>query len=163
MIRSIIPTILYPLHYNWRYWVHGDQRFDARWGMSLWNYGRYVPWTFRKEDDSYPVDDSYPTVWTFRTQSLDDSHTRYRCSVPKGWTVRTPNAFFLIFCIWFGIFAPKIVRFILPVECWSISSIICLFISHTWFSPFLHVLFHQRISWVNIKILYTKRSSQVIS
>ena len=96
-------------------------------------------WAFRTLDVSYQrrfvprLDDSYQAVWTFRTQSLDDSYPRaWRC-VPKAERF-VPSAF-LIFCIWFGVFASKIVRFIQPTECWLIRTHF-LFIYHTWFGLF---------------------------
>ena len=104
---------------------------------------RFVPWTFVPKAPWRrfvpTLDDSYPGVWTFRTQSLDDSYPRAGRFVPKGWTFRT-QCFFLIFCIWFGIFASKIVRCIQPVEWWSIRTHF-LFISHSWFSLFYMHLF----------------------
>ena len=106
------------------------------------NYGHFVPWTFRTQDDSYPgwtihtqrFGHFVPKVWTIRTQGLDISYPRAERFVPKGWTF-VPNAV-LIFCIWFGIFASKIVRFIQPIECWWIRT-------HFFYSfPILDLVFY---------------------
>ena len=74
---------------------------------------------FRTQDDSYPG-------WTIRTQWFRH--------LAKGWTFRTQELailyamhFFLNFYIIFGIFASKIVRFIQPMECWSIRTLFCSF------------------------------------
>ena len=92
-------------------------------------------WTFRTLDVSYPrrfvprLDDSYPAVWTFRTQSMDDSYPSAGRFVPKGWTFRT-QWFFFLFSVFDLVFSLKL--FIQPNECWSIRTHV-LFISHAWF------------------------------
>ena len=55
-------------------------------------------WSFRTQDDSYPA------VWTFRTQSLDDSYPRAGCFVSKGWSFRTHCCFVVVFfCLFYYI------------------------------------------------------------
>ena len=128
---------------------------------------RLVPKTIRTQDDSYPgwtirtkrFGRFVSKVWTIRTQGLDVSYPRAGRFVPKGWTF-VLNAFFLIFCIWFGIFASKIVRFIQPVECWSIRTRF-LFISHSWFGLFYTYLFTNIwfFSYLTLQILRYERLS----
>ena len=129
---------------------------------SLW-----VPCCERVHGHGLTQDDSYPEVWTFRTQSLDDSYPRAERFAP--------NVFFFFFFFFFfnfyslsGLFVPQTVRFIQPVDGWTIHSqcflflisILCLvfsypkvedllaylgllvsypflFISHTWYGFFV--------------------------
>ena len=67
-------------------------------------YGRFVPWTFRTQDDSYPgwtihtqrFGRFVSKVWTNRTQGLGVSYPRAGRFIPKGWMF-VPNAFFFFF------------------------------------------------------------------
>ena len=113
--------------------------------------GRWYPRRFVPR-----LDDSYPAVWTFRTQSLDDSYPRAGRFVPNVFFF----FFFLIFWIWVGIFASKIVRFIQPIECWSIRTHF-LFISHSWFGLFYMYLFTNAwfFSYLTLQILRYERLS----
>ena len=63
--------------------------------IGSWDNKTIITLVLGFQDVSYPgrfvprLDDSYPEVWTFRTQSLDDSYPRAGRFVPKGWTFRT--------------------------------------------------------------------------
>ena len=113
------------------------------------NYGRFVPKTIHTQ------------VGWFVPSGLDFSYPKFGRFVPIGWTFRIQCFFFfffsfLIFCIWFGIFASKIVRFVQPVECWSIRTHF-LFISHTRFGLFYmylctNVWFFSYLSPGNLRI-----------
>ena len=115
--------------------------------------GRFVPKTIRfsgRMIRTQRFGRFVPTVWTIRTQGLDISYPR---------AVRfVPNAF-LIFCIWSGIFASKIVRFIQPIECWLIRTYF-LFISHTWivFCFFLLLLLFYMDLFTNVWFFWVKDS-----
>ena len=96
--------------------------------------GRFVPWTFRTQDFSYPgwtirtqrFERFEPKVWTIRTQGLDDSYPK------AGRFVSSVLNFFSSF----GLFVPQIVKFIRPVQGWTIRTHF-LFLSHTWFGCFV--------------------------
>ena len=72
--------------------------------------GRFVPKTIHTQ------------VGRFVPSGLDVSYAKFGRFVPKGWTFRTQWFFYFIFCAWFGIFASKSVKFIQPIDCWSIRN-----------------------------------------
>ena len=101
-----------------------DRAFYATFGVlnyGLSYTGRFVSKTIRTQvgrfvpsglDVSYPKPGRFISKdWMFRTQGLDVSYPML----------------FLIFYIWFDIFASKIIRFIYPFECWSIIIHFCSF------------------------------------
>ena len=136
--------------YNWMFVMHVIKKkncclmvvWSVRWIMDVSYLGRFVPKTIHTQvgrfvpsglDVSYPKSGKFiPKGWTFRTQGLDVSYPMAGRSYPM--------FVFLIFCIWLGVFASKIVRLIQPIECWSIRTHF-LFISHTWFGLFFFFFF----------------------
>ena len=124
-----------------------------KWIMDVSYPGRFVHKTIRTQ------------VGRFVSSGLDVSYPKPGRFVPRSWMFRNQGLdvlypmFLLIFRIWFGIFAFKIVRFIQPIECWSIPTHLVfhfLYLS----SSFSHVFIHQCISWVNIKICARKDTAR---